>query len=407
MKSRSLLLFGIVALLSVFTYQSCDLVKTDSPNPDVTEFTPSYIIKGAVTNADDESAISGVSVNIDGNVVVTDFDGNYELAADKMPASGTVVTVGSEGFIQSTGLISYDEVTPNIYVLDFALTRALPANFINLATGGEITLDGITVVVPANNSAVLNGETLTNVEISVSPVSPISTLGNWVGATLKTLKFEPAGVEFAIPVEFAIETPEDYVFDGLSIYSYNAEANTWDVLENEISFVNDQVQFELKIFPGGIKLADPTSIVITSDMTGTDASIRFDEGNCDCDPMVASVGVGYYQRKLTLTNNGGTYVTGVMSELNSMHFFSNNNIPYNQYIVGGIIVYPATVVASIDMCELAEVDVTPMYREIIGTYTYQGETKEFKIKYIFGASNAVNLVDCPITSQCHQGCPQL
>ena len=405
MKSRILLLFGIVALLSVFTYQSCEVVKTDTPDQNVTEFTQSIIVKGTVTSADNGTAISGVSVSIDGNEVISDFEGAYELIADEMPASGSLVTVSADGYVVSSGVIDYDELIPTIYVMDFALSRELPANFINLTTGGIINLDGIKVEVPANNGATLNGVTLESVEISVSPISPITTLGNWVGATLKTLKFEPAGVEFNIPVKFYIDTPEDFVYEGYSIYSYNETTNTWDVLNNEISFENDQVVFELKIFAGGIKLADPASINITSDITGSDAAIRFDEGNCNCDGPMTNTPVGYYFRKLSISENPGeSYVIGVLSELNSMHFFTNNNLPYNAAIVSGIVVYPATMI-NLDYCELAEVDIIPIYREITGTYEYQVETKEFVIKYIFGATTAVNFVDCPTTSQCHQGCP--
>ena len=403
MKSRNLLLFGVIALLTVFTYQSCDMVKVDGPDLNVTEYNPTFSVQGIITDAVTGEAISGVTVNVGSNQVITDNEGVYNFTDDKALNEGTFVTVELDGYIKAVSTINYGSDIPNIIFVDLALTRALPENFVDLTSGGTLTFEDVTIEVPADNSATLNGETVNTLELSVTPLSPITTMGNWVGASLKTLKFSPEGVVFEKPIKVYINNPEGIEYSNLTLYIYNSDLNIWEATTDPVNYEGNQINFELKTLVGSIHIADPAHITIDSDIIGSDPYFRFEPNTCDCSQAYVWSG-GLYFRKMTLSTNPLVPNTGNMAELNSMHFFSQNNLPYNPSIIAGILVYPAVSGVSLNQCEKAVVDVTPMYREITGSYVYDGETKGFVIKYVYGSSNTVSYEDCPVTSQCHQGC---
>ncbi|MEA3443767.1 MAG: hypothetical protein U9R19_03490 [Bacteroidota bacterium] len=406
MKNKTYLLFGLVAFVFMFASQSCSLVKVDSPNLDVTSDNAlEYYVKGVITNADDSQGIEGAIINIGDVSITTDADGNYSYNSETAFANGTVVEVIAEGYVKSTSTLVYGADAPVEYFVDFSLTRVLPSNTINLVLGGDVTFEGGIIKVPENNSVVVDGNTLENIEISVTPLSPFSTLGNWVGSSLKKLKFEPAGANFEKPVTVIINVPEDFVYTEVNLYQFNDANNTWEELNENYSVVyneiNNQISFELKILPIGLHAADPNTINITNDDPALiEAAVRYEPNTCDCEAVFNWYG-GYYMRKVELVAG-----TGSLIELNSLHFFTDYGMPYTAALVNGIIVAPAVPAPGIAIpaCKQVDVDVSRKYREVIGTYEYMNENKTFTIRYYYSVQVNSNIVDCPVYSNCHQGC---
>lgn len=404
MKNKVFLLFGFVALVSVFAWQSCEMVKVDSPEISETEeYTPVYYVKGVITSADNETGVANATVTIGDVTVTTGADGSYSYETENAFEAQTVVKVEAEGFVQSTSALIYGDKAPIEYFLDFTLTRELPASMVNLAAGGEISFDGGKVIVPSNNSVTLDGSTLENIEISVTPISPFSTLGNWVGASLKKLKFEPAGAEFEKPVTIVFDIPADADFSEINLYAFDNMSNIWNDMDATIEIENEQMTFELKFIPFGLHVVNPASINITSNFVAVEAPNRYSPNTCDCEVPFSWSG-GNYLRQIEFISG-----TGSINELNSLHFFSNYGIPYIPGLIIGVPVaplVPITAAVYVPACKQVDIDSERQYREISGTYDYEGETgKTFTIRYYFGVNVTVNdPVDCSVYTQCHQGC---
>ncbi len=404
MKNKAFLLFGLVAFVSIFSWQSCSLVKVDSPEIDVTsEYTPVYYIKGVISNSDGAQGIEGATINIGEISLTSDSEGNYSYKSENPITDRTIVEVLADGFVKSTATINYGEEAPIEYFLDFSLTRELQSNTINLAAGGEVSFVGGKLVIPDNNSVVLDGNTLDNIDISVTPLSPFSALGDWVGESIQRLKFEPEGAEFDKPVIAIFDVPEDVNFSDIALYSFNNTTNTWETTDYTIVYdeINNQISFELKILPLSIHAASPASITITKDTVYLEAAVRYSPNTCDCEASYNWFG-GYYIRQIELAAG-----TGSLSELNSLYFFTNYGMPYSTALINGIPVSPAVPAPGIFIpaCKQVDVDVSRMYREVEGTYDFAGETgKTFTVRYYFAVDVLTTTVDCPLYSNCHQGC---
>jgi len=398
MKNKKFLQLGLVALVSIFAWQSCSLVEVNSPDIDVTqESTLEYYLKGVVSNADNSQGIEGATITIGDISITSDAEGNYSYNSKTQFANGSIVKVVADDYVLSTSIIRYGENAPIEYFLDFTLTRQSSANSIDLIAGDELLFDGGKIIIPANNSVTLNGETLDNIEMSISPLSPISTLGNWVGASLKKLKLEPAGAIFDIPVIVEIDMPENFDYSEVLIYSFNEAINTWDNIDCTVTYNgnNNYVSFELKILPDALHAVDPASIEITFDSHGDiyniidlfETAVRYEPNTCDCETPFSWFG-GNYIRKVELVDSVST---GSLNELNSLHFFSTYNMPYNTTLVNGIFVVPAVPAPGIPIgtCEQMNVDVSRQYREVTGTYDYEGEVgKTFTVRYYYAVTVA-------------------
>ena len=393
----SILLVLIISF--IFIWQACEFVKVDTPDIDVSNtYKPVYIIKGVITN-EDSQGIEKAIVNINTIQLQTDGQGNYSYSSDSPLPSESSIQVIADGFIEGTATIHYGNDAPISYVQDFILTRALPPNIINLTEGGEIDFDGIHVIVPENNSAVLNGQNLEYVALGITPLSPFSTLGNWVGSTLKTLKFEPEGTEFDKAVSFIIDAPDNYTYTEINLYSFDNTTGTWIEMENTVTYdeVNNKLSFELKTLPISIKAADPSLITILTDTVLLEYPVHYEPNSCDCEGVFSWSG-GYYYREITIDG------TGIMNELNSMHFFSDYSVPYNTQLLNGIFVSPAVYNVPIPACKKVNVDASRIYREITGNYIYVNEFKTFTFRYYFSNTVLTSVSNCPVTSNCHQGC---
>ncbi len=389
----------ILIVSFVFVWQACDFVKVNTSDIDVSEtYKPVYSISGIITN-DNSQVIEDATIIINDIQLQTDDKGKYSYSSDNPLPSGTTIEVIADGFVESTAMIQYGNEAPISYFQDFILTRALPPNIINLTEGGEIDFDGIHIIVPGNNSALLDGQNLENITLGITPLSPFSTLGNWVGSTLKTLKFEPAGTEFEKAVLFIIDAPEGYSYTAINLYSFDNVSSTWEEMSNIVSYdePSNKLTFELKVLPMGIKVADPSLITILTDSVLLEYPVHYEPNSCDCEGVFSWTG-GYYFRQITITG------TGIMNELNSMHFFSDYSVPYNSNLINGIFVSPAVSNVPIPACKEVDVDASRIYREITGTYIYAGEFKTFVLRYYFSNSVITSINDCPVTSNCHQGC---
>lgn len=402
MKNKVFLLFGLVAFVAVFAWQSCELVKVDSPEMDVTsEYTPTYIIKGVITTDGNSQGLEGATINIGEVSITSGTDGSYSYKTETAFESGTVVEVLADGYVKSSTRLNFGENAPVEYFLDFTLTRELPPSMVNLAEGRTIAFNGGVIIVPGSNSLV--GSTDEIIEITITPLSPFSTLGNWVGSSLKELKIEPAGAEFQIPIIVKFDLPAWFDASVINLYSYNNTSNNWENLANTVAIdiPNNQMSFELKILPGFLKAVDPASIVIASDQVLVETAVRYSPNSCDCEGTFDWTG-GYYVRKVVMAAG-----TGSLAELNSLHFFSLNGMPYNSSLVAGIYIIPAVPAPGVTVapCKQMDVDVSRQYREISGTYDYEGEIgKTFTVRYYYAVQMATNEVGCPTWSNCHQGC---
>ncbi|MCF8371432.1 MAG: hypothetical protein K9H64_07405 [Bacteroidales bacterium] len=402
MKNKVFLLFGLVAFVAVFAWQSCELVKVDSPEMDVTsDYTPTYIIKGVITSDGNSQGLEGATINIGEVSITAGTDGNYSYETKTAFANGTVVEVLADGFAKSTSTLNFGSQAPVEYFLDFTLTRELPPSLVNLSEGREIAFDGGVISVPGGNSLI--GSTDEIIEITVTPLSPFSTLGNWVGSSLKELKIEPAGAEFQKPITIKFDLPSWFDASVINLYTYNNSSNNWEDLANTvlIDIPNNQMSFELKILPGFLKAVDPNSIEITLDTVLVETAVRYSPNSCDCEGTFDWTG-GYYVRKVVLAAG-----TGSLSELNSLHFFSLNSMPYNASLVAGIYIIPAVPAPGVTVgpCKQMDVDVSRQYREVSGTYDYEGElNKTFTVRYYYAVQMTANEVGCPTWSNCHQGC---
>lgn len=400
MKNKGFLLFGLVAFVTLFAWQSCDLVKVDSPEIDVTsEFTPIYYVKGVITTSDNSQGVEGATINIGSVSLTSGTDGSYSYKSETPFANQTVVEVIADGCVKSTSMLVFGDEAPVEYFLDFTLTRELPASMVNLTEGGEILFDGGKIKVQGGNSAVVDGITVENIEITVTPLSPFSTLGNWVGSSLKKLKIEPAGAVFEKPITIIMELPENFENTQIDLYSFNNSSNIWETLTNAVEINQGNMSFELKVLPGPIHAVNPASIVVTQNIIN-ETPVRWSPNTCDCEGTSFWYG-GYYMRQLTFVSG-----TGSLAELNSLHFFTDYNVPYSPGIILGIPVSPAIPYPgfTVPSCKQLDIDISRLTRELTGTYEFNGETKTFTIHYYFGVGVSGQEVDCPVWSNCHQGC---
>lgn len=404
MKNKNL--FILQLLVSLLFITSCNFLGVDDNEVILDEFSPVYKITGTVYTAGGEE-LPGATVAINGESVVSDMNGAYTLSFDEFPASGSVLTAEADGFIASDLTINYDADAPYVYSATFNLTRALPAGFVNLAEGGELVFEDVRIEIPGNNSATYQGETLSEVQLSVTPLSPISTFGSFNGSALKTLVFNPAGIEFAQEITIYIAIPEGINVDNLSLVSYDAASNSWSSVNASISFnsATNEISFKQTITESTIRL-NFQSLVIDTDVTGTEnVVIRYEPTSCNCETAFTWTG-GAYLAKYTLETAPGSPFTADIFELRDLHFFVTNNVTWNEaYIVGQLVDNVVTGV-SIGTCESKEVTFSRQYREITGSYEYNDEEKEFIFRYYYGNTTPVisNAIDCAITTPCHQGC---
>ena len=406
MKNKVFLLFGLVALVTLFAWQSCDLVKVDSPEMDVTsEYTPEYTIKGVVTNADNQETVAGATLTVGDVTFTTNDEGSYSYTSEIAFESGEVVVVEADGFVKSTSKLVFGDDAPIEYLLDFSLTRELPASMVNLSNGGEIAFDGGFISIPENNSVVLaDGSQPSVIEVSVTPLSPFSTLGNWVGTSLKKLMIEPVGATFEHPITVKIDFPEDEVYEELYLYSFDEVTNEWVSMDNVISYdaAEHQISFQLKNTGGPLNTADPTTITIIHDKPNElDTLTRYSPSTCDCELSTFWFG-GWWLRQLVFVEGSGS-----INELNTLHFFTDYNMSYSDSLVNGIYVIPAVPYPGVTLgqCEQANVDTRRWYREVKGTYDFEGETgKTFTVRFYYGLQVLTEYGGCETWTNCHQGC---
>ena len=385
----------------ILLFQTCEIVNVEPPDIDVsTGYHPEYIVKGQIINSTSNGGIELAEIFINNVVILSDEDGYYEYKSNELLSSGSLVEVIVEGYIISNATIIYGEDAPVIYYLDFYLTPEVSSDNINLITGGNITFGNINVSVPGNNFAILDSDSVYSIDMGITPLNNRSTLGNQTGATVKTFGCNPIGVYFEKPVVFRIDVSPELSFSQLSLYRYNDSIDIWVEMSDLVSFDTDsnQIVFSLRSFPYAIKVADPAMITIFSDGIFSESPAQNEPNSCDCEGAFLWSG-GYYIRQLTITG------TGVLNELNSMHFFSDNNMPYYSALISpGILEAPVVVNLSIPECKIVYVDISRWYREITGTYVYVNELKTFNVRYYFGVSVSTSLGSCPTTSNCHQGC---
>lgn len=413
MKNRNLLLL-VALLLTIFAVPSCNFVNVDSPEVGYGDFKPVFRVQGTVYTGN-SVAVEGAKVIVGNQETTTDAEGKFNIESETAFPSGTSVTIIAAGYIDALSSIQYSDEAPMVQDFVFNLTRALPAGFVNLSTGGELVFEDVTVTVPGNNTATLDGQSLTTVQLSVTPLSPISTYGSFTGNSIKTLIFNPEGLEFEKPVTISIKVPEGFNAGNLVLSTFNSETNTWDNSEIVVDYnqATSTASFETKFF-WFFKLNNPESLVILSNQYLVEnTQIRYFLSTCDCEAPY-NWGGGEYVKNYTLETTGGQGQADYL-ELYLLGFFGSNNISWSPYYIPGSLgaFWPGWPILnlyyyspiSLGNCTSKEVIYYRTYRQITGKYTFNNEEKFFTFKYYYGITTPViNTLPCTVHNGCHQGC---
>ncbi len=413
MKNKNL--FVLPLLVSLLFVVSCNFLGVDENEVVLGEYNPVSKITGTVYTAGGD-VLPGATVSINGMSVVSNMDGEYTLSFDQFPASGSNLNIEADGFIPSNQLIQYQGDAPFIYTASFSLTRALPAGFVNLNAGGELIFEDVRVVIPGNNSASYQGNTIQDVQLSVTPLSPISTYGSFNGSSIKTLVFSPAGIEFDQEITVYITIPQGFNHEGISLSTFDANSNSWSNVNAGIEFnaATNEISFKQTIVLSNVRL-NTASLEITSDdlsVIESSVTIRFEPSTCDCS-VPGSLNFGSFLAQFTLENTNPSGINPPdFYELRDLHFFGQIGVGglsqtvLDNYIAG-LPYYNIIQNFPIGTCESYTVDVQRVYREIVGTYTFNGIEKSFKFRYFYGVTSpdVSALIDCTTGSPCHQGCP--
>lgn len=411
MKSKNLLLL-VAILLTMLAVPSCNFVDVDTP---VTNDIQKYRIQGTVQTADQSIAIEGAKVILGNLETITNAEGKYAFESATSFATGTEIFVSKEGYINSFMSISYGEEAPVDYEVNFNLTRALPAGFVDLNQGGVLTFDDVTITIPGGNSATLNGESMQVVELSVTPLSPISTYGSFEGSTMKSLVFNPIGMEFNLPITVSFIVPEGFSTNNLVIAQYNTSTNEWENTSINVDYDANTGITSFQVKNTGIyREVNPESLVITDVQILTEGiQYRYFKSTCDCEGPVPVWSGGNYVKHydLVTTSNGAP---ANYFEMQVIQFFQNTQVqvPFNFSLIPGIWfpAWPGVIVGnvfntSVGDCQAKEIIYYRMYKQVTGSYSFFGETKEFVFKYYFGITPFTpTIVPCTVHNGCHQGC---
>ena len=413
MKNRNLLLL-VALLLTIFAVPSCNFVNVDGPEVGYGDFKPVFRIQGTVYTGN-SVAVEGAKVIVGNQETKSDAQGKFQIESETAFQSGTAITVSAAGYIDAISTLQYSDEAPMVQDYIFSLTRALPAGFVDLTTGGELVFEDVTISVPESNSATLNGESLSTVQLSVTPLSPISTYGSFNGNSIKTLVFSPNGLEFDKAVKVSVKVPAGFNTDNLVISTFDSETNTWNNTELVVEYnaATSVASFEMKVLQT-TKLNDPQSLVIFSNQDLVEGSqIRYFLSTCDCENPF-NWGGGEYVKNYTLETTGGQGIADY-NELRNLGFFGSNNISWSFYYIPGFLMpsWPGLPVldvfqsapVSLSNCTSKEIIYYRKYRLITGKYTYNNEEKFFTFKYYYGiTSPVINTLPCTVHNGCHQGC---
>lgn len=408
MKNKNLL-FLVAILLTMLAVPSCNFVEIDNP---VINDIPKYRVYGTVQSADQATAIEGAKVIFGNLETKTNANGEYSFESTSPFTASNEIFVSKDGYANSlTNLFSTNEDFLNTEV-NINLTRALPASFVDLSKGGVLVFDDVTITIPANNSATLNGETLQVVELSVTPLSPISTYGSFSGSAMKPIVFNPIGMEFNIPLTVSFQIPDGFGTESLILSQFNSESGTWEDAQSDVVFDSNSglLSFQIKN-TNPAQIVDPTSLIINTALSGNfiESDVkRFSKNNCDCGEVVTGWMGGLYWQKIELIALNGT--TPTLSELAQIRFFQNQaaQIPffggdYTTYVTGKII-SPVFLIQQVDQCEHVEVTFQRVYREVHGEYTYNNELKQFIFRFYHNVTPYQwNNIPCTVHNECHQG----
>lgn len=412
MKNRNLLLL-VALLLTIFAVPSCDFVNVDSPEVGDGDFKAVYRVQGTVLT-ENTTAIEGAKVLVGDKVATTNAEGKFEITTENAFPSGTEMTVTAQGYVQSISTIQYSDQAPAMLDFFVTLSRALPAGFVNLSTGGELVFEDVTVTIPGNNSASLNGETLSTIQLSVSPLSPISTYGSFSGNSIKTLVFSPVGMVFEKPITVTMKIPAGFNADNLIVSLFNESTNTWENTTIAVSYngADSEASFQMKAV-GSVKLNNPESLVIFSNQDLVEAYENvYYLTTCDCENPFNFTG-GEYVANYELVTTSGPAAN--YTELFQMGFFGSQNIWYHPWFIPNgwwpgvpvFNVFDNNPFAPISMgnCESKEITFQRKYRQITGKYTYNNEVKFFTFKFYYSITTpTVTDVPCTVHNGCHQGC---
>jgi hypothetical protein len=414
MKSKNLL-FLVAILLTILAVPSCNFVNVDTP---VTNDIQKYRILGTVQTADQSIAIEGAKVILGNLETITNAEGKYAFESTTSFATGTEIFVSKEGYINSFINLSYGDEAPIEYSVDFNLTRALPAGFVDLSQGGELVFEDVTVSIPGGNSATLDGETMTVVQLSVTPLNPISSFGSFTGATMKTLIFNPIGMEFSKPVTISFQVPEGFSTSSLMISQFNTETNAWEATDITVDYNASSATASFQVKGSGIyRGVNPGSLVIQEVQNGLIENViyRYTKSTCECEgptPWVSGAYVKNYDLVTTSIGANADYY-----ELRAIQFFGQGQVqaPWSPlYIPGHLGPYwPGWPVSSVFTtvvgdCEEKEVIFYRMYKQVTGYYEWAGEYKSFVFKFYYGVTPMIyNIIPCTVHNGCHQGCGPL
>jgi hypothetical protein len=383
------------------TFQSCEFAKVESPEIDPTsniEF--ENTISGFVKTASSEEVVSDAKVYVGDVLVALNEEGKFSYSTKSIEI-GSYIIVTADGYIESKIAIANQFDNSLSFHYDFYLTEKQSIQSINVDDGGMLQFDGGEAELPADNNITVNNNPVEDIEISITPLDKKTTYGKFVdGAPVQMFNFEPHGAVFEKPLVITFQA--DYIDDGsnLKYVVLNEETNIWEVQTNTVSFdpQTKTVSVEVFHFSGG-GIIDPNIDVSLDTLL---SSIRKTEllSNCDC-PSTPQMKEFWYDYVLQLSFGADNEAT--WTELQTLGIFAQLGIPYSQSLVDGQTIIGFAFFPLMG-CTAIEMKLYSTYREIKGTYTFNGEIKTFHLIYNYGFSVSPTFDVCPVWSGCHQGC---